>query len=452
MCWTLPLRSSWRTLVATSRCGAVLVLPIRGPWRHRGRRRGAKVQIAQRHPIFHQTVRTVQVSQSSWWASRDVMDQVPGAVGQPQEKLLQWAHQGDQHTPPPLWSWQGHIRVLHLDRYRQGHHWRTLLPWQWAARGHCWRWQRAEPDRRSSQEIHQKAQREKQCNEVVLQGGRCARLYSDHQGRPAFRPGHGLRRHQPVVPANGRSHPENQDSHENDEIHWPQWLYRRSVHARLSRCRVAADRHHPRWWVGLDHVIGWRRQHTSWPVIFRPARMRLLSRRVGQLAPRRDADVRTPFSSWEHFQLDRQVHGRSVQQVACQARQPVDRQREHHDGPSCWRRHPPRHLRRQQRVAHLVPTASDRHYGQGGCRGHRQLRLVQEGLHVFCLPARTGQPHHKDERQVPKEDESLGAPRPPAQLLHILSLLVAGVHQGQSARPNTVGPVVDHHVCGGVGD
>jgi hypothetical protein len=80
------------------------------------------------------------------------------------------------------------------------------------------------------------------------------------------------------------------------------------------------------------------------------------------------------------------------------------------------------------------------------------LRLVQEGLHVLRLPASVRQPHHRNECQVPKEDESMGALGPPAQLLNVLSPPVAGVHQGQSARPDTVGPVVDHHVCGGAND
>jgi hypothetical protein len=68
------------------------------------------------------------------------------------------------------------------------------------------------------------------------------------------------------------------------------------------------------------------------------------------------------------------------------------------------------------------------------------------------LPTRVGQLHHHDERQVPKEDESMGALGLPVQLLHVLSPLAVGIHQGQSARPDAVGPVVDHHVCDGVGD
>jgi len=92
--------------------------------------------------------------------------------------------------------------------------------------------------------------------------------------------------------------------------------------------------------------------------------MCLLSRRTGQLAPRRDAHVRTPFRC-QHFQFDRQVHGHVVHQVACQADWRVDGRQEHHHGPSCWRRHPPRRLRRQRRVTHLVPTALNQHCGQG---------------------------------------------------------------------------------------
>jgi len=53
---------------------------------------------------------------------------------------------------------------------------------------------------------------------------------------------------------------------------------------------------------------------------------------------------------------------------------------------------------------------------------------------------------------VPKEDESLGAPGPPAELLQVVSLPTPGAHQGQAAQPNVVGPVLDHHVHDGAKD
>ncbi len=55
-------------------------------------------------------------------------------------------------------------------------------------------------------------------------------------------------------------------------------------------------------------------------------------------------------------------------------------------------------------------------------------------------------------RQVPKEDESLGAPGPLTKLLQVVLPLAPRAHQGQAARPDAIGPMVDHHVCGGAGD
>jgi len=54
--------------------------------------------------------------------------------------------------------------------------------------------------------------------------------------------------------------------------------------------------------------------------------------------------------------------------------------------------------------------------------------------------------------QVPEGDESLGALGPLAELLQVVSPPVPRAHQGQAARPDAVGPMVDHHVRGGVGD
>ncbi len=78
--------------------------------------------------------------------------------------------------------------------------------------------------------------------------------------------------------------------------------------------------------------------------------------------------------------------------------------------------------------------------------------MGQAGLHVLDLPTHVGQPDHRHERQVPKEDESLGALGLPAELLQVVSLPALGAHQGQAARPDVVRPVVDHHVRSGAGD
>jgi hypothetical protein len=119
---------------------------------------------------------------------------------------------------------------------------------------------------------------------------------------------------------------------------------------------------------------------------------------------------------------------------------------------SCWCRHPLRQLCRQRRATHWVRTALDWNCGQGGSRGHRQRRLGQASLHVFSLPTCVGQPNHRHERQVPKEDKSLGAPGPPAEFLQVVSPPALGAHQGQAARLDVVGPMVDHHVCDGADD
>jgi len=99
-----------------------------------------------------------------------------------------------------------------------------------------------------------------------------------------------------------------------------------------------------------------------------------------------------------------------------------------------------------------VHTASDQHCCQGGCRGHRQWCLGQAGLHVLCLLAGARQPHHRDEREVPEENQPLGASQSPPQFLHIISSTASGVHLEQTARVDAVRPVVDHHICGGADD
>jgi hypothetical protein len=78
--------------------------------------------------------------------------------------------------------------------------------------------------------------------------------------------------------------------------------------------------------------------------------------------------------------------------------------------------------------------------------------VKQAGLHVFGLPTRVGQPDHRHEHEVPTEDESLGAPGPPIELLQVVSPVALGAHQGQAAQPDAVGPVVDYHIYGGTGD
>ncbi|CAM6030202.1 unnamed protein product [Sphagnum balticum] len=88
----------------------------------------------------------------------------------------------------------------------------------------------------------------------------------------------------------------------------------------------------------------------------------------------------------------------------------------------------------------------------GDSRGHRQWHLGQAGLHILSLPTCVEQPDHRHERYVPKENESLGAPGPFAKLLQVVSPLAPGAHQGQAARPDAIGPVVDHHVRNGVGN
>jgi len=65
---------------------------------------------------------------------------------------------------------------------------------------------------------------------------------------------------------------------------------------------------------------------------------------------------------------------------------------------------------------------------------------------------RIGHPNHCHERQVPKEDESLGTPRPPAKLLQVISPPAPGAHQGQAAQLDAIELVVDHHVRGGASD
>ncbi len=65
---------------------------------------------------------------------------------------------------------------------------------------------------------------------------------------------------------------------------------------------------------------------------------------------------------------------------------------------------------------------------------------------------RSGQPDHRHERQVPKENESIGAPRLLTKLLQVVSLPAPGTHQGQAARPDAVRPMVDHHVRDGIDD
>jgi hypothetical protein len=65
---------------------------------------------------------------------------------------------------------------------------------------------------------------------------------------------------------------------------------------------------------------------------------------------------------------------------------------------------------------------------------------------------RARQPDHRHERQVPKEDESLGAPKPPTEHLQVVSPPAFGAHQGQATRPDVVGLVVDHHVRSGTDD
>ncbi len=138
--------------------------------------------------------------------------------------------------------------------------------------------------------------------------------------------------------------------------------------------------------------------------------------------------------------------------MAFQADWCVDGRQEHYDRPSCWRRHPPHRVCWQQRAANLVRTTSDRHCCQGGCRGHRQRCLGQAGLHVLRLLARARQPHHPDERQVPEENQPMGASRSPPQLLHIISPTASGVHPKQEDRVDAIRPVVDHHIRGGAGD
>ncbi len=97
-------------------------------------------------------------------------------------------------------------------------------------------------------------------------------------------------------------------------------------------------------------------------------------------------------------------------------------------------------------------TASDRHCGQGDSQRHQQQRLGQAGLHVLGLLTCAGQPDHRHERQVPKENESLGAHGPPTELLQVVSPPTPGAHQGQAAQLDAVGVMVDRHVRGGVGD
>jgi len=100
----------------------------------------------------------------------------------------------------------------------------------------------------------------------------------------------------------------------------------------------------------------------------------------------------------------------------------------------------------------VLRIASDQHCGQGNNRGHQQRCLGQACLHIFDLLTHAGQPDHRHERQVPKEDESLGALGPPAELLQVILSPAPGAHQGQAAQPDVVEPVVDHHVRDGVGD
>jgi hypothetical protein len=69
--------------------------------------------------------------------------------------------------------------------------------------------------------------------------------------------------------------------------------------------------------------------------------------------------------------------------------------------------------------------------------------------YMFSVYLRARQPNHRHERQVPKEDELLGAPGPPAELLQVVSSPTPRAHQGQVARPDAVGLVVDHHIRGG---
>ncbi len=138
--------------------------------------------------------------------------------------------------------------------------------------------------------------------------------------------------------------------------------------------------------------------------------------------------------------------------MAFQADRCVNGRREHYDRPSCWRRHPPRHMCKQQRAANLVHIASDQHCCQGGRRGHRQQCLGQAGLHVLCLLVGAWQPHHRDEREVPEENQPLGTSRLPPQLLHIITPTASGVHREQTARVGAVKPVVDHHIRDGASD
>jgi len=78
----------------------------------------------------------------------------------------------------------------------------------------------------------------------------------------------------------------------------------------------------------------------------------------------------------------------------------------------------------------VLRIASDQHCGQGNNRGHRQRCLGQACLHIFDLLTHAGQPDHRHERQVPKEDESLGALGPPAELLQVILSPAPGAHQG----------------------
>jgi len=72
--------------------------------------------------------------------------------------------------------------------------------------------------------------------------------------------------------------------------------------------------------------------------------------------------------------------------------------------------------------------------------------------YMFSVYLRAGQLDHRHERQVPKEDESLGALGLPVELLQVVSPPAPGAHQGQAAQPDAIRPMVDHHVHGGAGD
>jgi len=143
-----------------------------------------------RHSVLHETVRYLQVQESPRGAARNLVDYIPSTVKRGEGKLLQRVHKKTNTTI-----------ILITTRIRTSF---SYLPRSWGSLSAISssatmsnsrtlttttsRTQRTRPTRSLSRN-----RMREECNEVVLQEGRCARLHHDHQGLPSFRPGHGLR-------------------------------------------------------------------------------------------------------------------------------------------------------------------------------------------------------------------------------------------------------------------